>query len=87
MDGAVKGHRFRVIIRIRVEYEQYFIYGRADRKVNNARIFEQSALFRWYHAWTAEINCRATDRHTHKTTTVTLLRMRRGLIMFTVLNR
>ena len=42
MDGAVKGHCFRVIIRIRVEYEQYFMYGRADRKVNNAITFEPS---------------------------------------------
>ena len=39
------GHRFRVIIRIRVEY---FIYGRADRKVNNAITFEQSVFSEIY---------------------------------------
>ena len=32
------------LMRIRVEYEQYFIYGRADRKVNNAITFEQSVF-------------------------------------------
>ena len=42
MDGTVKGRSFRVIIRIRVEYEQHFIYGRADRKVNDGITFEQS---------------------------------------------
>ena len=36
--------RSPVIIRIRVEYEQYFIYGRANRKVNNAITFEQSVF-------------------------------------------
>ena len=44
MDWAVKGHRFRFIIRIRVEYEQYFIYGHTDHKVNNAITFEQSVF-------------------------------------------
>ena len=42
--NAIKGRRFRVIIRIRVEYEQHFIYGRADRKVNDDMTFEQSAF-------------------------------------------
>ena len=56
MDGAVKGHRFRVITRIRVEYEQYFIYGRADCKVNNTITFEQSVFSEIHELKTFEVS-------------------------------
>ena len=48
MMGRSEGRRFRVIIHIRVEYEQYFVillYGRADHKVNDGITFgEQSKI-------------------------------------------
>ena len=47
MERRSEGRRFRVIIHIRVEYEQYFVillYGRADRKVNDGITFEQSVF-------------------------------------------
>ena len=53
----VKGHRFRVITRIRVEYEQYFIYGRADCKVNDAITFEQSVFSEIHVLKTFEVSC------------------------------
>ena len=54
LDGAVKGRRYRVIIRIQVEYEQYFIYGRADRKVNDGITFEQSHFSKIHESKTSE---------------------------------
>ena len=41
----------------RVEYEQYFIYGRADRKVNNAITFEQSLFSEIHELKTFEVSC------------------------------
>ena len=43
--SAVKGRRYHVIIRIRVEYELYFVYGRADRKVNDVITLEHSKIY------------------------------------------
>ena len=87
MMGQSKVAVFRVIIRIRVEYEQYFTYGRADRKVNDGITFEQSHFSKIHESKTLAIRTRAVrtlnrqiDSHTDKQTTVTLLRMRRGLI-------
>ena len=54
MGRALKGHR------IRVEYEQYFIYGRADRKVNNAITFEQSVFSEIHELQTSEVSCVGT---------------------------
>ena len=62
-NSEVKGCRFRVITWIRVDYEQYLIYGHAiedvmpTEEVNDTITFEQSTFSKIDESKTLEVSC------------------------------